>query len=209
MGRGLSYSLPVTYYELIPTAPVKYYCKILTVICARERNAGTLRARARAFVQARQRIASSHFRIFCQPVYILPEFISTTLHPGKRRDAAASLSAYFARCVSCTIDDNNNDNNHGHETATTFRFVQIGAFCSLLFRVFLSFFREGEGGGEIRQDTKHVFVIGRLRRNLNYFSFFLKLVKIWKWIFGLFTRLHKFRVQRNAILKEVCSLSRN
>lgn len=33
--RGLSYSLPVTYYELIPTAPVKYYCKILTVICAR------------------------------------------------------------------------------------------------------------------------------------------------------------------------------
>lgn len=155
MGRGLSYSLPVTYYELIPTAPVKYYCKILTVICARERNAGTLRARA--FVQARQRIASSHFRIFCQPVYILPEFISTTLHPGKRRDAAASLSAYFARCVLCTIDDNNNDNNHGHETATTFRFVQIGAFCSLLFRVFLSFFREGEGEGEIRQDTKHVF----------------------------------------------------
>lgn len=37
VGRGLSYSLPVTYYELIPTAPVKYYCKILTVICARER----------------------------------------------------------------------------------------------------------------------------------------------------------------------------
>lgn len=60
----------------------------------------------------------------------------------------------------CTIDDNNNDNNHGHETATTFRFVQIGAFCSLLFRVFLSFLgrgREEEGGGEIRQDTKHVF----------------------------------------------------
>lgn len=142
MGRGLSYSLPVTYYELIPTAPVKYYCKILTVICARERNAGTLRARA--FVQARQRIASSHFRIFCQPVYILPEFISTTLHPGKRRDA--SLSAYFARCVLCTIDDNNNDDNHGHETATTFRFVQIGAFCSLLFRVFLSFLGRGREG---------------------------------------------------------------
>lgn len=142
MGRGLSYSLPVTYYELIPTAPVKYYCKILTVICARERNAGTLRARARVCPGAPTNclVALSHF---LSAVYILPEFISTTLHPGKRRDAAASLSAYFARCVLCTIDDNNNDNNHGHETATTFRFVQIGAFCSLLFRVFLSFLGRG------------------------------------------------------------------
>jgi len=51
---GLSYSLPVTYYELIPTAPVKYYCKILTVICARVLPARSL---ARLLARASERIA--------------------------------------------------------------------------------------------------------------------------------------------------------
>jgi len=40
--------LPVTYYELIPTAPVKYYCKILTVICARACERASERASERA-----------------------------------------------------------------------------------------------------------------------------------------------------------------
>lgn len=104
VGRGLSYSLPVTYYELIPTAPVKYYCKILTVICARERNAGTLRARARlsSLTNARQRIASSHFRIFCQPVYILPEFISTPSTPGNVETWRPPLGLLRALCICVT-----------------------------------------------------------------------------------------------------------
>lgn len=68
-GRGLSYSLPVTYYELIPTAPVKYYCKILTVICARERNAGTLRARVcpRQLTRRANELPRRAFAFFVRP----------------------------------------------------------------------------------------------------------------------------------------------
>lgn len=72
VGRGLSYSLPVTYYELIPTAPVKYYCKILTVICARERNAGTLRARVCPGAPTNCLVALSHFlsaRLYPSGIY--------------------------------------------------------------------------------------------------------------------------------------------
>lgn len=82
VGRGLSYSLPVTYYELIPTAPVKYYCKILTVICARERDAGTSSARARARLSSLTRRANElprrAFAFFVRPsVSFLRIFIST------------------------------------------------------------------------------------------------------------------------------------
>lgn len=82
--RGLSYSLPVTYYELIPTAPVKYYCKILTVICARERDAGTssASARARARLSSLTRRANElprrAFAFFVRPsISFLRIFIST------------------------------------------------------------------------------------------------------------------------------------
>lgn len=74
--RGLSYSLPVTYYELIPTAPVKYYCKILTVICARVLPASLTRnARGRASERANELRPGLEFLSRCpypSGIYFVP-----------------------------------------------------------------------------------------------------------------------------------------
>lgn len=114
--RGLSYSLPVTYYELIPTAPVKYYCKILTVICARERDAGTSSASARVCPRSPGAptnclVALSHFlsgRLYPSSGYLFrppPLFYGQT---GRRnvggllraRESCSNLESLGATCSS-------------------------------------------------------------------------------------------------------------
>lgn len=132
-GRGLSYSLPVTYYELIPTAPVKYYCKILTVICARERNAGTLRARVcpRQLTRRANELPRRAFAFFVRPSISFRNLFRSP-HPGKRRDVTATASS---RPTSRIVLSNNN-NNHGRSRI-------LNSWREFYFRIFLFFFWRG------------------------------------------------------------------
>lgn len=106
MGRGLSYSLPVTYYELIPTAPVKYYCKILTVICAREHNAGTLRARARARLSRRaNELPRRTFAFFVSPSISFRNLFRPPSTPAnvETRPPLSRPTSRVVYCVRSTI----------------------------------------------------------------------------------------------------------
>lgn len=93
--RELSYSLPVTYYELIPTAPVKYYCKILTVICARVPRSLDERARARERTNELRQAASKFLSRCPYPsgIYFVPArdsivYSSSTSEAGTGRGGA-------------------------------------------------------------------------------------------------------------------------